>query len=112
MNKQQRKQIGELKERYDKAFEGLWSGNLFVEDFVDVLREIKDDVECLRDEEEEKYDNLNENLQYSEKGQAIEEARDTLDTCVDNLEALIEAFEELDSPISDANSSMEEIGDL
>ncbi len=51
-------------------------------------------LETVRDEEQEAYDNLPENLQESERGQKMEEAVDTLDTAVSDLENVESSLEE------------------
>ena len=52
MNKNRRKAIGDI---YDK------------------LIDIQSDLECIRDEEQEAFDNLPESIQYSERGERMEE---------------------------------------
>lgn len=52
----------------------------------DEADEIREAVGALADAEREKYDNMSEGLQESEKGQAISEAADTLDNIKDALE--------------------------
>ena len=44
----------------------------------DDLRDILDQIESQRDEEEEKYENLSEGLREAESGQAIKEAAEAL----------------------------------
>lgn len=56
-----------------------------------VLQDCVSDLECVRDEEQEAFDNLPESLQYSEKGELMEE-------CVDNIESVIT---DLDNVCSD-----------
>lgn len=43
-------------------------------------------LEQVRDDEQEKFDNMPEGLQQGEKGQAIEEAVNTLTSLLDKLE--------------------------
>lgn len=68
-----------------------------IDAITDKLLELKEELESLRDEEQECYDNLPESLQYSERGEAMEEnvsdldeACDELDTVISNLADLIE----------------------
>jgi len=61
------------------------------------LEEIEERLSAMRDEEEEKYENLSEGLQQSEKGQAIESAKNALD--------------EACTHISDCKNSVEEARD-
>ena len=66
-----------------------------IDAITDKLLELKEELESLRDEE--CYDNLPERLQYSERGEAMEEnvsdmdeACDELDTVISNLADVIE----------------------
>ena len=66
-----------------------------IDAITDKLLELKEELESLRDEE--CYDNLPESLQYSERGEAMEEnvsdmdeACDELDTVISNLADVIE----------------------
>ena len=52
-------------------------------------------VESMRDEETDKYENLSEGLQASEKGQALEEAAEALSNAHSCLEDAIAYLEEL-----------------
>lgn len=48
--------------------------------------EIKTELEQVRDEEQEAFDNLSESLQGGERGQAMEQAVELLDTVISYLE--------------------------
>lgn len=74
MNKSRRKQI-----------DNLYS---LVEQHIQGLAEIATDLESLKDEEREAFDNLSEGLQQSEQGQATEAAADALDNAYDALDEL------------------------
>lgn len=55
------------------------------------LEDIKSEIETLQEAEQEKFDNMSEGLQQSEKGQKIEEAANALSDIVSNVEsALVE----------------------
>jgi len=54
-----------------------------------LIDEAKGIVEQIRDEEQEKYDNLSEGLQQSEKGQKFEANASDLDEALNNLEEAI-----------------------
>lgn len=54
------------------------------------LEELASQIEEIKDEEEEKYDNLPDSLRDSEKGDAIQEAVDALDNA---LMSLAEAYD-------------------
>lgn len=107
MNKQQRKQIAELanelsildavglmemkptdeiKQQLMLAPEAsLW-------DVIEAkLDEFKSRVESIRDEEQEKYDNMPESLQGGDKGDAMQEGIQYLEDSMDALDSAIEA---------------------
>ncbi|QKY79297.1 hypothetical protein SEA_BLAGE_54 [Microbacterium phage Blage] len=56
---------------------------------LDALRnEIKEEIERIRDEEQEYYDNMPEGLQQSDRGYKAEEAASQLDDAAQQLEDL------------------------
>jgi hypothetical protein len=59
-----------------------------------VLQDCVSDLEFVRDEEQEAFDNLPESLQYSEKGELMEE-------CVDNIESVITDLENVCSDLEE-----------
>lgn len=69
MNAQDRKEVGELLDRLDKV----------VAEFSDIKELLRE----LADAEQEKFDNMSEGLQQSEKGQAIQEAATELGNAAD-----------------------------
>ena len=73
MNKQRRKAVGDS---YDK------------------LIDIQSDLECIRDEEQEAVDNLPESIQYSERGERMEEYISSLEEALDNVGYAVESLEE------------------
>ncbi len=88
MNKERRKRVAEAVEQMAAAME-------YLETAMGLLAEVKDD-------EEAAYDNLPESLQESERGEAMQEACDTLEEAVD---AAQEAFDNLE----DVKSRLEEL---
>lgn len=74
MNKQRRKDIDSIIERLHEI----------KSTFEDVLT----DVEGVRDEEQESYDNMPEGLQQTERGEIAQEAIDKLDEVYSALEDL------------------------
>lgn len=63
-----------------------------------ILEQIDDllyDINSIRDEEEEAYENLPESIQDSDRGQAMYDA-------IDNLEEAINSLEEVEDYINDA----------
>ena len=59
------------------------------------ISEAKAIVEEVHEAEEEAYENLPENLQYSERGEKMQE-------CVSALESAVSSFEELDDHLNEA----------
>lgn len=72
MNKNDRKQIAE---------------------WIDKLVEIKSNIESMQESEEEKYDNLPEGIQESERGDHILESIENLGCSVDSIEEAVEYLE-------------------
>lgn len=73
MNKQRRKELNEI---------------------INKLSELWDDLESLKSEEEECYDNMPENLQYSEKGERIEAVVESLNDALDSIDNAIDSINE------------------
>ena len=65
------------------------------------MESILSDIELVKDEEEECFDNIPENLQESDRYQAAEAA-------VDNLNAAYDLWQEAFESIEDITSSLEE----
>ena len=69
-----------------------------IELLVDQIDSIKTQLEDLRDEEQDYYDNMPESLQGGDKGQAAEEAVSNLDNAIDaldvDLSSAIDALED------------------
>ena len=63
--------------------------------YIATLEDIKDKLETMRSEEEDKFDNMPEGLQESERGEAMQEAIETLETACDNLEEAISTLQEI-----------------
>jgi hypothetical protein len=60
-----------------------------------VLETILADIERVKGEEELAYDNMPENLQYSDRGEASQEAIDCLEEVYNNMEEIIDLLEEV-----------------
>lgn len=61
-----------------------------IEKAIEILSEQKEELECIRDDEQEAYDNLPESLQYAEKGEQMQENCDDFDSVASDLEDLID----------------------
>lgn len=55
-----------------------------------LIEDAKSQLEALKDEEQEAFDNMPESLQYSEKGERMEEIISYLDDSFSELESAIE----------------------
>lgn len=64
MNREQRKEIKEL---------------------IKQLEIVKDKIDSIRDDEEDKFDNLSEGLQATMRGQDMEDAIGNLEDAIDNI---------------------------
>ena len=65
-----------------------------IQEIMDKLEDLKCDIESLRDEEQEAFDNLPEGIQASERGEAMESAAYNLDEAYESIESVIESLEE------------------
>lgn len=81
MNKQTRKQLAELRDKVDSLKSQLL-------DFSEQAQEI-------RDEEDEKYNNLPDSLQESKVGKSIMEGVESLDEIIYNFEQVESSFDTL-----------------
>ena len=76
-----------------------------IERSLSLLRKAFDDLEMVRDEEEEAYDNMPEGLQESERGEMMQEAIDTLDDAMSPLESAIDDLEEVYNDAEDEDAA-------
>lgn len=63
--------------------------------YADSLEEIKSNIETMIEEETEKLDNMPESLQYSERGESMQEAIDTLEGAAQSIEEAIDYINEI-----------------
>lgn len=63
-------------------------------DCLTAIQDAHDVLDGVRDEEEEAYDNMPEGLQYSERGDLMQEAIDNLDDAVTSLDDVISYLED------------------
>lgn len=64
-----------------------------IDDLISRLENIKTEIEELASEERDKFDNLPEGLQASERGSAMEAAADALDEAVTEIDDVTSALE-------------------
>lgn len=65
-----------------------------IQKLIDKLYEIQGDIDFLKDEEQEYYDNMPESIQAGEKGDKAQEAVDNLDYAYSSIDEVIEYLEE------------------
>lgn len=62
---------------------------------IERLEACKSDLDCLREEEQECFDNLPESLQDAEKGETMQENADDLENVCDEIDNIIESLQEV-----------------
>ena len=62
---------------------------------IDKIENLKSDLQDVLSEEEFAFDNMPENLQYSERGEVSQEAIDYMNEAVDGLDEVIEQLESI-----------------
>lgn len=67
----------------------------WLEDIIGKLEEQKCEIESVRDEEQEMLDCMPESLQESERGQAMSENVDELDSAASDLDDIISSLQEI-----------------
>jgi hypothetical protein len=67
----------------------------WLEDVIAKLEEQKEELESIQCEEQESCDNMPESLQYSERGEAIEENANDLDSYASDLQDVIDNLQEI-----------------
>lgn len=65
-----------------------------ISDIYDKLIDIQSDLECIRDEEQEAFDNLPESIQCSERGERMEEYISNLDEALDYVGYAVDSLDE------------------
>ena len=69
------------------------AGRKQIEELIDKLEGIKGEIEEMQSAEQEKFDNLSEGLQQSERGQGYEQAAEYLQTAVDSIDEALSNLE-------------------
>lgn len=62
---------------------------------IETLNIMKDSIESVRDEEQETFDNMPENLQMSERAMTSENAIEALEEALDSLDNVLDRLEEV-----------------
>lgn len=113
MNKQQRTELAKLTRSLENfadedELKAACDTEAKLKEVTGKLDDAKSVAEGMRDEEEEKYDNLTEGLQQSERGQAIEAAKEALDNAATAFESAVSSLEKTPPGYSAAASSVGE----
>lgn len=109
MNKSRRKRIAVAIRDLKKT-----TKHNFIDNYIDF---IKDEIEDILWEENDAYDNMPENLQYSIRGEESSEAIDNLQEAVDLLEEAIDIINDIndindeDDEDNEKESEIDEIND-
>ena len=64
-----------------------------IQSVIDQLHSLQSTIEALRDDEQEYYDNMPENFQFGERGQAAEDAVSYMDDAISSIEEAISSLE-------------------
>ena len=64
----------------------------WLEKVSEMIADAKEQLEQIRDEEQEAYDNMPESIQDSERGEQMYENIDNLETMASDLEDILESF--------------------
>lgn len=64
-----------------------------IQALIKKLEDIKEDIDFIKDEEQEYYDNMPESIQAGEKGDKAQEAVDNLDYAYSQIDEVIEYLE-------------------
>lgn len=65
-----------------------------IQNIMDQLEKLMEDIEAVKDEEQEAYDNLPESIQNSERGEAMDHAIYNLDDAAENVQIVIDVLED------------------
>ena len=60
------------------------------------IQDLKEEIQVIENEEQEKFDNLPEGLQGSEMGESMEAAINALSECADHLDSAEESLMEIE----------------
>lgn len=77
MNKERRAKLSKLQER--------------MQELIEQANQLREDIDAVRDEEQEYFDNMPESLQNGEKGEKAQAAIDAMDEAVGYLDELTDS---------------------
>lgn len=61
-----------------------------LEEIDSMLSDLQEFIQCINDDEQEAFDNMPESLQYSDRGEAMEEAISNLDDAYGALDGILD----------------------
>lgn len=67
-----------------------------LEKVITNLEELRDELMCLQEEEQEAFDNMPESLQESERGEQISENADTFEEAYNDIDNVIDSLSEIE----------------
>lgn len=109
MNKEQRKEISEAFAKLDFSSDNI--ATLETEEdreaFIKDVEDLKGTLEEIRNDEQEKFDNMPESFQSGERGQTLENNVSELDDAITNLDDAINALKD-DYPAKPDEANVEE----
>jgi DNA repair exonuclease SbcCD ATPase subunit len=107
MNNQRRKALTSLHNDLDKV-KGLLEEELIsneqIEELKGKLADVQSQLETIRDEEQDYFDNMPEGLQAGEKGDKATEAIDNIDSAINETEVAQDSLEEA-KPLNEEDRS-------
>lgn len=65
-----------------------------INELIEGLQSIRNEIEMIAEEEQEKFDNLPEGIQATERGENLEAAAEALQSGMDSIDEAIEYFQE------------------
>lgn len=78
---------------------------------IDNLDSVISDIENLKDETQDKLDNMPEQLQYSNSGEILQERIDNMDSIISDLETLRDEYEEIQNREMEEDDDEDEFND-
>jgi len=109
MNKDQRDKIDALITEAKKLKEKLETTNKALDLYRDDVQGLVDQVDAIKDEEQEKIDALPENMANGDKAETMQNAVDTLETAKDALESMRDKLEMDLDDMDEAIGGLEEL---
>lgn len=106
MNSAQRKRVDVIIESAKSSIERM------KERGAAIANDAATELESIAEEERDKFDNLTEGLQATERGQAISEAADTLESAVSDLQTIEAEFNSLYDALIEVLETLEVSLDL